>query len=196
MHWAVGETLLWKALSDPGVEPGSSLLWGWGVNHNAAVVWTVDAISACAFATEWWAFFSIVYYSFNKRSSQQWRDVINQAQNRFINNTKSEQAFIKLNISFSLRDKNKSSKIKMLVHKHAHAHSQQTHTHTKPERVKHIKTIGLVLSLSPSSLYHSPSPSVPSQLITLSADDRRYSSLIPLHYATMWNLRPASCIQK
>lgn len=64
-------------------------------------------------------------------------------------------------------------------------------THTKPERVKHIKTIGLVLSLSPSSLHHSLSPSIPSQLITLSTDDRRYSSLIPLYYATMWNRRPA-----
>lgn len=63
--------------------------------------------------------------------------------------------------------------------------------HTKPERVKHIQTIGLVLSFPSSSLYRSLSSSVPSQLIALSADDRRYSPLIPLHYATMWNLTEA-----
>lgn len=32
--------------------------------------------------------------------------------------------------------------------------------------------------------------------LSSSQHDRRYSSLIPLHYASMWSLRPASSIQK
>ena len=69
-----------------------------------------------------------------------------------------DQSFLKIMISIQLCRQKTNVPPKIDVYANTLILTN-THIHTKPERVKHIKTIGLVLSRSPSSLYHSASPS-------------------------------------